>query len=120
MSEYIGKRLAQLRNELACPGEDAWTQARVAQTVGLTQNMVSRLESEGKGSMEALMSLLLFYYQHGYNLNWVLAEDNSTLSKMVLSDASKVLDAHMVFEKIEELRHDVGHTLDKLVGCLSS
>jgi hypothetical protein len=47
--QVIGRRLAALRDELAGPGEEKWTQAMVAQETGLTLNMVGQMERTGGG-----------------------------------------------------------------------
>jgi len=118
--EQIGRRLALLREELACPGEDAWSQGKLADETGLTRNMVLRLEKLGNGSMEGLLALLFFYYQRGYNLNWLLAPDNSTVSKMQLSDDKKSIDARLVLEKLLAYKEVLDKETIELIECLTT
>lgn len=118
--DLIGKRLAQLRDELAGPGEDAWTQDRLAEATGLTRNMIARLEQSCSGSIESCMTLLIFYHQRGYNLSWIVLPDNSAVSKMAISDASKAVDVQLVRSKLQELREmldkDVVEVLEYLTA----
>ncbi|GAB3307729.1 hypothetical protein [Hymenobacter tenuis] len=116
----IGKRLARLRDELAVTGEDPWTQARVAQEAGLTQNMVARLEQSGAGSIEAFVALILFYYQRGYNINWILLPDNSMVSKLALNDSIKSVDAKVVAADLTTLKQDLSRQVESLIEKLTS
>jgi transcriptional regulator with XRE-family HTH domain len=116
----IGKRLAQLRNELAYPGEITWSQARLAEATDLTPNQIARLEQSGAGSIEAFVKLLTFYYGHGYSLSWILLTDNSTTSKRALSENSKSLESHLVLGKLDELKQLISKEIDDLSECLSA
>ena len=119
-NQLIGKRLAQLRNELACPGEATWSQARLAEATDLTPNQIARLEQAGAGSIEAFVKLLIFYYGYGYSLSWIVLPDNSTASKMALSESSKSLESHMVLGKLDELKQLISKEIDGLSEFLSS
>lgn len=110
----IGKRLAQLRNELAAPGESAWSQARLAEETGLTPNQIARLEQAGAGSIETFARLLNFYYNHGYSLSWLLLPDNTMVSKMAITETSKSLEATTVLNMFDRLRQVLGKELDEL------
>jgi len=78
MKQLNGKRLAYIREQLSAKEpEGRWSQARVAEATGLKQNMIARMEANGAGSIEALLSLLLFYNEKGFNIRWILIEDNS-------------------------------------------
>jgi hypothetical protein len=100
----VGKRLAQLRGELTKVGDEVWSQARVGEAIGITANMVSRLEQFCAGNIDALLGMLRFYQDRGYNISWIVSEDNSGVSKHMLSDANKAVDAQFVLEKIDELK----------------
>lgn len=117
--ELIGKRLSLLRDELAGPGEETWTQGRVALETGLTLNQVARLEQAAAGSIEAFVTLLLFYHQRGYNISWVLLKDNASVSKMALSEGTKTLDARAVVKKISEFKQDLEKEVDTLIADLT-
>lgn len=110
----IGKRLAQLRNELACPGEDTWTQVRLADETGLTPNQIARLEQAGAGSIETFVKLLNFYNTHGYSLSWLLLPDNTLVSKMAIAETSKSLEATTVLSMFDRIRQVLGSELDEL------
>jgi hypothetical protein len=114
--ELIGKRLALLRDELAGPGEDAWTQGKVATEIGLTLNQVARLEQSAAGSIEAFVTLLLFYHQRGYNISWVLLKDNSTVSKRGLTKDTKTLDAREIVEKLSEFKQLLDKEMDTMIA----
>jgi len=110
----IGKRLAQLRNELATPGESAWSQARLAEETGLTPNQIARLEQADAGSIETFVRLLLFYHNHGYSLSWMLLPDNTNASKMALSETSKSLEAITVLEMLNNIKQLVVSKVDEM------
>jgi hypothetical protein len=100
----VGKRLAQLRSELASAGEEVWSQAKVAAAAGLTANMVGRLEQFCAGTIDGILALLTFYHNRGYNISWIVLPDNSSVSKHSLSDANKAIDAQSVLSKLDELK----------------
>lgn len=114
----IGKRLSIIRDELAGPGEDAWTQGKVALETGLTLNQVSRLEQSAAGSIEGLVTLLLFYHGRGYNISWILLPDNSNVSKLALIENTKALNANNVITKLAALREGLKQDIDKEVDAL--
>lgn len=113
--EKIGKRLAQLRDELAIPGEDAWSQVRLAEETGLTRNVVARLEQTFSGSIEVCLTILYFYHQRGYNISWIILPDNTTVSKMALSDTTRAIDAQLVESEIAEFRQMLASEADSLL-----
>ena len=76
--EELGKRLTELRKALSRDSVEDWTQPRIGKEVGLSQNAIHRLE-RGNGSIANLSLLLDFYHKKGYNLQWVMALDNSDL-----------------------------------------
>ena len=110
----IGKRLAQLRSELACPGEASWSQARLAEETGLTPNQIARLEQAGAGSIETFVRLLTFYYSHGYSLSWLLLSDNTMVAKMAIAETSKSLEATTVLAMFDRLKQVFGNEVDEL------
>jgi len=116
----IGKRFAQLRNELACPGEPTWSQARLADETGLTPNQIARLEQAGAGSIEAFVRLLNFYHGHGYSMSWLLLPDNTHSSKMALTETSKSLEANAVLEMLGKLKQLVVKEVDSLCVQVAS
>ena len=54
-------------------------QPRVAQELGIATNMIHRLEKYGGGSLENLTKLIEFYYEKGFNMEWVVLSDNSSV-----------------------------------------
>lgn len=116
--EQIGKRLAQLRDELGCPGDDTWSQVRLAEETGLTRNVVARLEQTFSGSIEVCLTILFFYHHRGYNISWIILPDNTTVSKMALSDTTRAIDAHLVESKLQEFKQLLTKEVDNLSECL--
>lgn len=78
MSEETGKRLVELRKTLSRDSGEEWTQPRLARKLGLSQNVLHRLE-HGSGSIENLGKLIEFYYDKGFNIRWVMAADNRSI-----------------------------------------
>jgi len=113
-TEYIGKRLALLREELACPGEQKWSQARMAAETGLTQNVISNMELSGSARIEAFMDYLIFYQKRGYNLNWILTPENHNISKMVFNEAAKVVDVRTVLVELENIKQTVDNEINRV------
>lgn len=103
----VGKRFAQLRSELASVGEEVWSQARVGEAIGITANMVGRLEQFCAGNIDALLGMLRFYHARGFNISWIVLPDNSGVSKYSLSDANRAVDVQFVLDKIDELRNSI-------------
>ncbi|MBC6992512.1 hypothetical protein [Hymenobacter sp. BT491] len=119
-TEFIGKRLAQLRDELACPGEDKWTQARVSAETGLTLNMIGNMELSGAARIEAFLDYLLFFQKRGYNLNWILTPNNANISKMILSESTKAIDVIAAVHQLNVVRQAVGKEIDSAIAVLES
>lgn len=117
-TEYIGKRLALLRDELACPGEDKWTQARVAAETGLTQNMIGNMELSGSARIEAFLDYLIFFQKRGYNLNWILTPDNDRISKMILNESTKSVDVLTAVRQLHEVRQAIDKQIDMAIEVL--
>lgn len=112
MNKIVGNRLAFLRDELS-KGADKWSQGRVAEATGLEQNQVSRLEL-GKGTIEGFITLLVFYRNKGYNLNWILSEDNKTVSKMNLSEEIRMIDASGAVTDLLQMKKGIDEVIAKL------
>lgn len=83
MDEVISERLVALRKHLGERLGERLTVAWVAEQIGVSHQAVYRLEDGLKGTTMSLVTVLMFYSSHGYNLEWILATDNSRLSMMV-------------------------------------
>jgi len=112
MNKIVGHRLAFLRDELS-KGHDKWSQGRVAEATGLEQNQVSRLEL-GKGTIEGFITLLLFYRSKGYNLNWIISEDNKTVSKLTLTEEIKTTDTTGAVAVLLLIKKEIDAVIGKL------
>lgn len=113
-SEVIGQRLAQLRSELGGSGEKRWSRARLSEATGVTLNALTVLENKGAGTIETLVTLLVFYHGQGFNPAWVVLVDNSAVSKWVLAENTKAVAAERVTALLNEFRERVQQTIDKM------
>ena len=105
-SKRVGKRLAIIREELGKHyGEAGWTQAAVAKRIGLTQNIVWRIEQGEGGKIENWLKVMGVYESQGYNLNWVLTKNNGQVSKLQLDEVTK--------KSPEPIRDAILKTLEK-------
>jgi hypothetical protein len=116
--ELIGRRLAALRDELARPGEKKWTIAMVAEETGLTLNQVGTMERSGAGGTEIFIAYLLFFYRRGYNLHWIILEDNKNLSKVRLGEEIKTVDMQSVLDQVHNLRQGIDREVTAMVKAL--
>jgi transcriptional regulator with XRE-family HTH domain len=104
LSVRVGKRLVILREELGrFHGEHAWSQARVAQRAGLTQNIIHRMENGKGGQIESWLKVMALYEAEGYNLNWIMTENNSLVSKLQLQEATQGASATVRAELLKKL-----------------
>lgn len=105
-SRRVGQRLTKIREELGKHyGEADWTQAAVARRIGLTQNIVWRIEQGEGGKIENWLKLMGVYESQGYNLNWVLTRHNGQVSKLQLDEVAK--------KSPEPIRDVILRTLEK-------
>ena len=71
----VGKRLLELRTQLKI------SKKNLDAELGFAARTVERFEYGSGGNPKSLIALLLYYVEKGYNLNWILLEDNSNLFK---------------------------------------
>lgn len=104
----VGRRLFVIREELGrIYTESEWSQSAVAKKTGLTQNIVWRIEQGEGGKVENWFKLLYLYETKGYNLAWILAEDNCLVSKFHMQEAT--LQGQLVEELLKRLDHYQAH-----------
>ncbi len=104
MTARVGKRLVLIREELGrFQGEPAWSQAQVAQRTGLTQNIIHRMENGKGGQIENWLKVMALYEKEGYNLNWIMSENNSLVSKLQLTEATQGAGASVRAELLKKL-----------------
>lgn len=104
MSVRVGKRLVIIREELGrFQGEHNWSQAQVAQRTGLTQNIIHRMENGKGGQIENWLKVMALYEQEGYNLNWIMTENNSLVSKLQLQEATQDAGATIRAELMKKI-----------------
>ena len=100
----VGRRLAMIREELGRQyGESNWSQAAVARNTGLTQNIVWRIEQGEGGKIESWLKVMSLYETKGYNLNWILTEQNALVSKFHFDDATWNATSHLREELLKKL-----------------
>lgn len=113
-TQRVGRRLAIIREELGkFYTEDEWSQTAVGARVGLTQNVITRMEAGKGGLIENWLKVLNLYEQQGYNLNWILTENNGRVSKLRISESTIGQVRDELLEKINELR---SRTLEGING----
>ena len=100
----MGKRLLELRKVLSRDTGEEWTQPRIAQALGLTQNAIHRLEYGG-GSIENLLIVLNFYHNKGYNTQWAIADDNRSI-RMYREDKSSDQELIQALENLTKIIHN--------------
>lgn len=118
----VGRRLAIVREELGrYHGEVEWSQTAVANKTGLSQGIISRIERGAGGQIESWLLVLGLYEQQGYNLNWILTEDNQLLSKLQMAppvvDSSEVLRQSLL-QKLGEHEQAFGSVISDLRSLL--
>ena len=94
----IAQRLVNLRKHLGERQGSKLTIQDIAEKAGIPEYKMIRLE-HGKGSWDSLITLLLFYRTHGYNLDWILFPDNDQIP-LILSSAD---DVQVISEMIKRL-----------------
>lgn len=120
----VGRRLAIVREELGrYHGEIEWSQTAVASKTGLSQGIISRIERGAGGQIESWLLVLSLYEQQGYNLNWILTEDNQLLSKLQM--AAPALDStdllrQSLLEKLGKHEQAFGSVISDLRSLLLS
>jgi transcriptional regulator with XRE-family HTH domain len=100
-TQRVGRRLAIIREELGeFYGEHEWSQTAVANRIGLTQNIITRMEHGKGGLVENWLKVLNLYESQGYNLNWILTENNTLVSKLVIHESTNGRLRDGLLEKI--------------------
>lgn len=97
----MGKRLLELRKALSRDSGEEWTQPRLARELGLSQNVIHRLE-HGSGSIENLLILLHFYHIKGYNTEWVITLDNRSV-RMYREDKTSDQELMQILVKLNKV-----------------
>ncbi|WP_181308345.1 hypothetical protein [Rufibacter sp. XAAS-G3-1] len=92
----VGKRLLEIRTSI----KPKLTQMRLAKELDLNQGNIQRLESAGRGTVENLLVILNYYLKQDFNLNYILAEDNSMFTPR-LRPEDKVENLDSYFERLE-------------------
>jgi hypothetical protein len=88
----VGQRLAKLRAAI----RPKLSQERLAAATNLSQHIIHRIE-KGNGSLDNLLVVLNYYLNENYNLNYILAEDNSCFSER-LAPADFIFSLEDYFE----------------------
>ena len=98
IGEIIGQRLSNLRKHLSFRLGEELPVEEVASRCGLNLQQVYRLEHGMKGSPDSLVCLLLFYRRHGYNLDWILTEENDKLPMVIPTGTELLAVGHQLKE----------------------
>ena len=119
-TQRVGRRLMIIREELrdfwqqrGQDGQD-WSQTGVGRQVGLTQNIITRMEHGKGGLIENWLILLSFYAGLGYNLNWILTEDNQRITKLQINESTAGQIRDEVLGKLSAMRESTLQGIDEL------
>jgi len=119
-TQRVGRRLTIIREELrdfwqqrGQDGQD-WSQTGVGRKVGLTQNVITRMEHGKGGLIENWLLLLSFYAGLGYNLNWILTEDNQRITKLQINDSTAGQIRDEVLTSLSAMRENTLKGIDEL------
>jgi transcriptional regulator with XRE-family HTH domain len=115
MKKILGERFTELREDLASRTGEKWPMRKVAQAAGITQNMIERIEAGRGGMMETYVALFNFYFEKGYNLNWLLVTDNSEFSKYRVPENSNTIQIEKLLLKIEKFKTEMNITVDSMM-----
>lgn len=107
MTDRISQRLVKLRKHLGERQNHELTQMDIAAKCGIAYNKIQRLENGLKGSMDTLIGLLLFYRDQGYNLDWILVDDNEPIPMMILG-GNELLEISEEMKQMSQLM-DLGY-----------
>lgn len=102
MEELISQRLVKLRRHLGERLGHELTQADLAEKAGIKDYKYQRLETGLDGTILTLITFLNFYRTHGYNLDWILASDNS-LIPMMISESDEMLKLGQEMLEVSQL-----------------
>ncbi|GEO05507.1 hypothetical protein AAE02nite_31710 [Adhaeribacter aerolatus] len=85
----VGKRLLEVRTSI----RPKLSQMKLAEDTNLNQGIIHRMESAGRGTIDNFLVLLNYYLKKDFNLNYILAEDNSMFApKLRLQDKIDNID----------------------------
>lgn len=104
-TKIIAQRLVNLRKHLGERQGGKLTIQDVADKTSIPEYKVVRLE-HGKGSWESLITLLLFYRNNGYNLDWIFFPDNAQIPMMISSGDDLLIIGEIIKKLTGRLKED--------------
>jgi len=104
----VGSRLKELRNQ------EGISREALDELLEFPRRTSERFEAGEGGNVKSFVSLLLFYSGKGYNLNWIMLEDNTNLFKKEQNLAINI-DLGMA----EELVNEIGENSKQLLKIFS-
>ena len=107
----IGERLIQLRDHYSQQSGKRKKQRDVALDLGWSPSKLERIENGRGGTLDDFHKLYDYYHQLGYNIHWLIADDNSSLSmyRPAQTEASVELDRLML--QLEKFKRDMGELI---------
>ncbi len=105
----LADRLKTIRSELGL------SQADLAELFKVSQTQISRLESGLGSSPENLIKILQYYNSKGYNLEWIISEDNSSVLKKKDLVFSFDFDKDKIKDKVETIIQ-AGKELENIIA----
>lgn len=95
----LARRLGQLRNQFDLSQRD------FQEPLNLGQNVIYRAEKDLSMSVEALLSLALYYIQaHDINPDWLFNPDNSDIPQLNAQAAQNRKKLHIFDRIVEEMK----------------
>lgn len=89
---YIGRNLEKIREELVKKDESVtdkrlsiYSKKNVGLALGINYQSIVNIEQKGVIS-QGTLKLILFYYKLGYNVEWIILEDNEFINKKNIGD----------------------------------
>ena len=101
----ISQRLVGLRKHLGEQQGGKLTIQDIADKAGIPEYKMIRLE-HGKGTIDSMMILLLYYRTQGYNLDWILFPDNTSIPMRVASGDDVLVISEMIKKLTNRLQED--------------
>ncbi|MGB4776487.1 MAG: hypothetical protein WBP45_15020 [Daejeonella sp.] len=106
-TKILAERLRQLRkfySSYVLKSDKIISQTEIAKLSGLTQNKVTLLEANCKGTIESFITLISFYHKAGFNPVWIITKNNEEVPLFLTQTHN---DQHVLepLDKSESLDH---------------
>ena len=107
-----GERLAKLRADLSKRLGTHISQKDLAKAVGIQYARIERIENGRCHITEVANKLYEFYYKQGYNIFWIIAEDNSGVSMYRPVENDTAVELSDIVFKMSLFKHELLQFVD--------